>query len=73
MGLDQLQPGQSAVIDRTLSTSPAVNHLLEMGLIDGTPVRLVKKAPLGDPLQICVRGYHLSLRRSEARLIEVRR
>lgn len=73
MGLDQLKPGQSAVIGRTRGDSPAINHLLEMGLIDGTPVRLVKTAPLGDPLQICVRGYHLSLRRSEACLIEVRR
>jgi Fe2+ transport system protein FeoA len=73
MVLDQLQPGESAVINRTLGDSNEASHLLEMGLIDGTTVRLVKTAPLGDPLQICVRGYHLSLRRREARLIEVSR
>ena len=72
MGLDQLKPGQSAIIGGTSSDSPAASHLLEMGLTEGTPVRLVKTAPLGDPLQVCVRGYHLSLRRSEASLIEVR-
>ena len=44
---------------------------MEMGLIHGTEVRLVKFAPLGDPLEIQVRGYHLSIRRSEAKSIVV--
>ncbi|MFM1770432.1 MAG: hypothetical protein RJA22_2961 [Verrucomicrobiota bacterium] len=46
-------------------------RLLEMGLIVGTPVELVRFAPLGDPLEIKVRGYHLTLRRHEAELITV--
>ena len=46
-------------------------RLLEMGLIVGTPVELVRFAPLGDPLEIKVRGYHLTLRKHEAELIWV--
>ena len=47
-------------------------RLLEMGLLVGTAVELVRFAPLGDPLEIKVRGYHLTLRRHEAELILVR-
>lgn len=47
-------------------------RLMEMGLLVGTPVELVRFAPLGDPVEIKVRGYHLTLRRSEAELIRVR-
>jgi ferrous iron transport protein A len=42
-----------------------------MGLLPGTTCTLVRTAPLGDPLEIKVRGYHLSLRRSEARLVHI--
>ena len=47
-------------------------RLLEMGLLVGTPVELIRFAPLGDPIEIKVRGYHLTLRRQEAELIQVR-
>ena len=47
-------------------------RLLEMGLLVGTPVELVRFAPLGDPVEIKVRGYHLTLRKHEAELIWVR-
>jgi len=46
-------------------------RLMEMGLVPGAPVRVVKAAPLGDPIQICIRNYHLALRRTEAQAIEV--
>jgi Fe2+ transport system protein FeoA len=42
-------------------------RLMEMGLTRGAQFRIVRLAPLGDPIEICVRGYHLSLRREEAR------
>ena len=48
-------------------------RLLEMGLLVGTPVELVRFAPLGDPVEIKVRGYHLTLRKHEAEQILVRR
>jgi Fe2+ transport system protein FeoA len=44
---------------------------MEMGLIPGASVRVVKSAPLGDPIQILVGNYHLALRRQEARSIHV--
>lgn len=47
-------------------------RLLEMGLLVGTAIELVRFAPLGDPVEIKIRGYHLSLRRHEAELILVR-
>jgi len=47
-------------------------RLLEMGLLVGTPVELVSFAPLGDPVEIKVRGYHLTLRKHEAEQIWVR-
>lgn len=46
-------------------------RLMEMGLVPGAPVRVVKAAPLGDPIQVCIRNYHLALRRAEAQAIEV--
>lgn len=47
------------------------SRLMEMGLLVGTPVQLIRFAPLGDPVEIKVRGYHLTLRRHEADLIMV--
>lgn len=46
-------------------------RLMEMGVVPGAPVRVVKCAPLGDPIQVCVRNYHLALRRAEAKSITV--
>jgi Fe2+ transport system protein FeoA len=46
-------------------------RLMEMGLVPGTEVRAISVAPLGDPLEIEIRGYRLSLRRSEAERVEV--
>lgn len=69
--LNDLRPGQSGRITR-VAGSPEIKHrLLEMGLTHGTPVRLVRVAPLGDPLEFHVRGYRLSLRRSEAASVTI--
>src|SRR5205814_2136924 len=58
---------------RKLSTSPELTHRLrEMGLLVGTSIQLVRFAPMGDPVEIKVRGYHLTLRRHEAEKIFVR-
>jgi len=56
-------------------TVPPENRgrLLEMGLLVGTPIELVRFAPLGDPVEIKVRGYHLTLRKKEAEQIWVRK
>jgi ferrous iron transport protein A len=69
--LAQLTVGASAKIASCPAEGPAFLRLREMGLLPGTSVTLVRAAPMGDPLEIKVRGYHLSLRLSEARLILV--
>jgi ferrous iron transport protein A len=69
--LDQLAPGEAGTI-ASLDGDPAIaRRLMEMGLVPGTAVALVRRAPLGDPLELTVRGVHLSLRRTEARSIRV--
>jgi ferrous iron transport protein A len=66
MKLSDLAVGASAVVRDFPKTGSAFVRLREMGLLAGTRVTLVRTAPLGDPLEIKVRGYHLSLRKSEA-------
>lgn len=69
--LDSLQPGETTTVLAMNGDAEATHRLMEMGLLPGTPLRLVRFAPLGDPLEIEVRGYHLSLRRAEASAIVV--
>jgi Fe2+ transport system protein FeoA len=59
-----LRPGRSATVARV--GGPFRQRLLEMGFVRGTAVRLVKAAPLSDPLEFVLRGYHVALRREEA-------
>lgn len=61
-----LEVGQSGVVDDVEGTDTTTLRLLEMGLVSGTRVTLIKAAPTGDPLQFRVRGFHLSLRKAEA-------
>lgn len=65
--LDQLRPGQHGRVARVDGTPALAQRLAEMGLIAGTDVRLVRVAPLGDPLEIELHGYFLSLRKADAR------
>lgn len=69
--LDCLPVGMSAVVRRVQCDRPVARRLLEMGLVPGTPVTLTRVAPLGDPLELRVRDYALSIRRAEALGIEV--
>lgn len=69
--LAQLAVGASAVIREFPKSGAAFVRLREMGLLVGTRVTLVRAAPLGDPLEIKVRGYHLTLRKSEAEHVVV--
>jgi ferrous iron transport protein A len=58
--------GAKATIREFPKLGTAFLRLREMGLLTGTPITLVRTAPLGDPLEIKIRGYHLTLRKSEA-------
>lgn len=69
--LDALPVGASAVVRTVRCARPVARRLLEMGLVPGTPVTVTRVAPLGCPLQLRVRNYALSIRRSEALAIEV--
>lgn len=71
MKLSELAVGATAVIRSFPMSGSAFVRLREMGLIAGTPVTLVRTAPLGDPLEIKLRGYHLTLRKSEAEHVVV--
>jgi ferrous iron transport protein A len=69
--LDRLQAGQRAYIEDIQGTDSIAQRLLEMGLLEGEEVEVIGFAPLGDPMEILLRGYRLSLRRSEASRIRV--
>ncbi len=71
MTLDQLSVGESGVITRVGGEGSLRLHLLDMGLIPRTRVTLFKVAPMGDPLQLQLRGYTLTLRRDDAAKIEI--
>mgnify|MGYP001515343666 CR=1 FL=1 len=71
MTLDKLPLGQEAVITAVGGEGALRCRLLDMGLIPKTRVRAEKLAPLGDPLELRVRGYSLSLRKEDAGKIEV--
>lgn len=69
--LSELKPKESGKVKRINGQSTLNKRLLDMGIIKGTDVVVVKIAPLGDPIDIRVKGYHLSLRKEEAAQILV--
>lgn len=71
--LSSLAPGARGVVTEILVPVEHRARILEMGLLVGTPIELVRFAPLGDPVEIRVRGYNLSLRKHEADQIRVRK
>ena len=69
--LDQLTPGQKAVVKKVGGQGAIRRRLMDMGVVRGVEIELVKAAPLGDPMEYRLRGYHLSLRKAEAQFIEI--
>ena len=73
VGLDTLVPGEFGIVGNlSASTFEIRERLLEMGLTKGTSVEVIRLAPLGDPIEIKIRGYRLSLRRKEAEAVIIR-
>ena len=64
--LSSMAPGSAGKVTEIKVSAATRPRLMEMGLLVGTPVELVRFAPLGDPVEIKVRGYHLTLRKHEA-------
>ena len=69
--LSELKVGEFAYVDGIFAVSEAKRRLMDMGLTRHTKVLLRKVAPLGDPIEISLRGYELTLRKSEAQMISV--
>ena len=69
--LDQLTPGSRAVVRHVGGEMMVRQRLLEMGFVSGALLRVVRLAPLGDPMQVELHGAYISLRRTEARTILV--
>ena len=71
MLLSELARGQAGVVEAVHGEGSVRRHLLDMGLTPNAEVTLQKAAPMGDPIQVTVRGYELSLRKADAQMIEV--
>jgi len=69
--LDQLKVGESATVARLHGEGAVKRRIMDMGLTKGTAVTVRKVAPLGDPIELTIRGYELSIRRDEAAKVEV--
>lgn len=69
--LDTLPSGVAARVVNVQGSCAIARRLMEMGIVPGAHIRVVRTAPLGDPIQVCLRNYHLALRRAEARAITV--
>ena len=69
--VSEMRPGESGVVVDTCGEGWTRKRLLDMGVTKSAPITFKKRAPLGDPIEVVLRGYALSLRRSEAELVDV--
>ena len=69
--LKEVKVGQSCTVAKLTGTGAVKRRIMDMGLTKGTEVHVKKVAPLGDPIELTVRGYELSIRKDEAASIEV--
>ena len=67
--LDTFSVGESGVVKRVVADGKIKRRLFDMGITPGAEIFLRKKAPLGDPIEVTLRGYELTLRKTEAQLV----
>jgi ferrous iron transport protein A len=72
-GLDELEIGAAGTVVAVEGDAPIRRRLLEMGFCNGALVEAIRRAPLGDPIQFRLRGYHISLRNEQARCVRIAR
>ena len=72
MTLRDVKTEQTAVVEKLLGSGAVKRRIMDMGITKGVEVYVRKVAPLGDPIEITIRGYELSLRKADAELIQVR-
>ena len=71
--LDRLRDGEHGIVERLELSGPTKRRLIEMGITPGTLLHVLKRAPLGDPIEIYLRRYSLTLRATDARCIFVKK
>ena len=71
MTLSEIKIGQSAKVVKLYGEGAVRRRIMDMGITKGTAIKIRKTAPLGDPIEITVRGYELTLRKADAEMIEV--
>jgi len=69
--LSDLEPGEKGVVTKVVGGGATRRRMLDMGLVRNTEITVVRKAPLGDPVEFLLKGYNLSLRREEAEKVYV--
>ena len=69
--LKDLKVGETAIVKRLHGEGPVKRRIMDMGLTKGVAVHLRKVAPLGDPMELTVRNYELSIRKADAEMVEV--
>lgn len=69
--LSDLKPGEAGTVQKVEGDKVVRRRMLDMGLVNGAEVQVKRVAPLGDPIEFEVRGYSLSLRKSEAQAVQV--
>ena len=69
--LKDAQVGQTVTVARLNGTGPVKRRLMEMGITKGVQIYVRKVAPLGDPMELNVRGYELSVRKADAEMVEI--
>ena len=69
--LKEVAVGQTVTVKKLSGAGPVTRRIMDMGITKGVEVYVRKVAPLGDPVEVTVRGYELSLRRADAEMIEV--
>lgn len=71
MTLKDLKPGEQGTVKSLGAKGPVKRRIMDMGVTPGTVIKVIKVAPLGDPIEVNIRGYELSLRKDEAEHIEI--
>ena len=69
--LRELKPGETGTVVRLHGAGPVKRRIMDMGITKGVEVQIRKVAPLGDPIEVNVRGYELSIRKADAEMIEI--
>lgn len=71
MTLKEVLPGKTVKVIKLTGTGPVKRRIMDMGITKGVEIYVRKVAPLGDPIEVTVRGYELSLRKTDAEMVEV--